>query len=59
MDKLETLVNEIAWLSNDSVAKLARILVHNYPTRADVVEAQISAAFQESQLDFTKEFVHE
>ncbi len=58
MNRIELLANDIAMLSNRSVAELARILVRDYPTRADVVETQIAAAFQESDLDYNKEFAH-
>lgn len=59
MDRIELLANDIAGMSNDSIAKLAAILVRDYPTRADVVETQIAAAFQESDLVYNKEFAHE
>ncbi len=59
MNRIELLANDIAMLSNRSVAELARILVRDYPTRADVVETQIAAAFQESDLVYNKEFAHE
>ncbi len=58
MNRIELLANDIAMLSNRSVAELARILVRDYPTRADVVETQIAAAFQESDLVYNKEFAH-
>lgn len=59
MDRIELLANDLAGMSNDSIAKLAAILVRDYPTRADVIETQISAAFRESNLDYNKEFAHE
>ncbi len=59
MNRIETLANELAMLSNHSVAELAQILVRDYPTRADVVETQLAAAFQESDLVYNKEFEHE
>jgi hypothetical protein len=58
MNRLEVLANEIALLSNHSVAELATVLVRDYPTRADVVETQIAAAFQESDLVYNKEFIN-
>ena len=58
MTQIELLANELAMLSNHSVAELAGILVRDYPTRADVVETQIAAAFQESDLVYNKEFAH-
>ena len=59
MNRIEILANDIAMLSNTSLAELAKILVRDYPTRADVVETQIAAAFQESDLVYNKEFAHE
>jgi hypothetical protein len=59
MNRIELLANELAMLSNHSVSELAAILVRDYPTRADVVETQIAAAFQESDLAYNKEFAHE
>ena len=45
MNRLEIIANELALLSNTSLMELAQILVKDYPTRADVLETQISAAF--------------
>lgn len=59
MDRIEILANDIAWLTNDSISKLAQILVRDYPTRADALETQIRAAFQESELVYNQEFTHE
>lgn len=59
MNRIEILANELAMLSNHSVTELALILVRDYPTRADVVETQIVAAFQESNLVYNKEFAHD
>jgi hypothetical protein len=59
MNRIEFLANELAMLSNHSVAELAAILVRDYPTRADVVETQIAAAFQEFNLAYNKEFAHD
>ena len=38
MTKLEQLANELAMLSNDSLCKLATILVNEYPNRADSLQ---------------------
>lgn len=54
MTRLELLVNEIATLSNQSLVEVARILVKDYPTRADVLETQIVVAFHDSH---NQEFV--
>lgn len=59
MNRIELLANDIAWLTNDTIAELARILVRDYPTRADALETQIRAAFQESTLVYNREFTHE
>ena len=45
MDRLEQLAAELAFLSNDSMIKLAEMLVRDYPTRADVLETQLSTQF--------------
>lgn len=45
MNRLETLANELALLSNSSMMELAQILVRDYPTRADVLETQLGASF--------------
>jgi hypothetical protein len=45
MNRLETIANELALLSNQSMTELAQILVRDYPTRADVLETQINSAF--------------
>jgi hypothetical protein len=45
MTRLEILANELALLSNQSMMDLAQILVADYPTRADVLETQLGAAF--------------
>jgi hypothetical protein len=45
MNRLQILANELALLSNNSIIELAQILVQDYPTRADVLETQLSAAF--------------
>jgi hypothetical protein len=50
MNRLETIANELALLSNQSLMELAQILVTDYPTRADVLETQISAAFQDNSM---------
>lgn len=56
MNRIELLANEIAMLSNTRLAELAQILVRDYPTRADVVETQIAAAFQDSDMICNQEF---
>lgn len=45
MDKIESLANDLAFLSTDSLMRLAQILVTHYPQRADVLETQINVAF--------------
>lgn len=35
MTKLEQLANELAFLNNDNLNEIAKILVDTYPTRAD------------------------
>jgi hypothetical protein len=42
MTNLEILANDIASLSNDSLAKLSEISVKDYTTRANVMEATLN-----------------
>jgi hypothetical protein len=42
MTNLEILANDIASLSNDSLAKLSEILVRDYTPRANVMEATLN-----------------
>jgi len=51
MSKLELLANDIAFLSDDNLLKLAEILVKDYPTRADVLDAKINVAFFDTNLE--------
>ena len=44
MDKIELLANEIAFLNNSDMQKLAELLVKDYTTRADALEAQLNNA---------------
>ena len=55
MDRLAVLANEIAMLSNQSLMQLAQIMVEQYPTRADVLETQLGAAFFYNDADIQKE----
>ena len=55
MDRLAVLANEIAMLSNQSLMQLAQIMVEQYPTRADVLETQLGAAFFYNDADVQKE----
>jgi hypothetical protein len=45
MNRIELLANEIAMLSNDSLHRLATILVEEYRPRADTLESNLNAAF--------------
>ena len=45
MTSIEKLAVEIAFLSNDSLEKLAQELVTHYAPRADVFESKLGAAF--------------
>ena len=42
MDKIELLANDIAFLTNSDLHKLAQVLVREYTTRADTLEAQLN-----------------
>jgi len=50
MSKLELLANDIAFLSDDNLLKLAEILVKDYTTRADALNTKIGAAFFDTEL---------
>lgn len=52
MDKIETIANELAMLSNQSLMQLANILVKDYPQRADVLETQLGSAFFDNDIAF-------
>ena len=47
MNKLESLALDLAFLDNRDMQALARILVQNYPMRADILESCISNNFQD------------
>lgn len=46
---LSQLADELAFLSNECLVKLAEILVRDYPSRADILETQLNAQFREHQ----------
>ena len=52
MDRIETIANELAMLSNQSIMQLAQILVKDYPQRADVLETQLGTAFFDNDIAF-------
>ena len=58
MNNIEKLAAEIAFLSNDSLQKLAQELVVHYATRADVLETKLSAAFFENEVFFGGEILN-
>lgn len=58
MNHIEKLANDIAFLSNDSLQRLAQELVKNYTTRADVLETKLSAAFFENEVFFGGEILN-
>ena len=59
MNKLELLANDLALLSNDSLAKLATILVVDYPTRAEALENYISIEHRDRFMDhFEQDYLH-
>lgn len=49
MNKLETLAEELVWLSNKSLTELADHLVKDAPTRADALINILTAALQERE----------
>jgi len=50
MDKIEILANDIAFLTNKDMHKLAQILVREYMTRADALEAQLNSELFDQQI---------
>lgn len=48
MTQLERLANDLGSLSNASLAQLARIMVRDYPTRAEQLNISVDVAFRES-----------
>jgi hypothetical protein len=58
VNHIEKLANDIAFLSNDSLQKLALELVVNYATRADVLETKLGAAFFENEVFFGGEILN-
>lgn len=50
MNKIEELANDIAFLNNSDMQKLAEILVKEYTTRADQLEAQLNNALFDSSI---------
>jgi hypothetical protein len=58
VNNIEKLAAEIAFLSNDSLQKLAQELVVHYATRADVLETKLGAAFFENEVFFGGELLN-
>ena len=58
MNNIEKLAAEIAFLSNDSLQRLAQELVVHYATRADVLETKLGAAFFENEVFFGGELLN-
>jgi hypothetical protein len=58
VNHIEKLANDIAFLSNDSLQKLAQELVVHYATRADVLETKLGAAFFENEVFFGGEILN-
>jgi hypothetical protein len=50
MTHIERLANEIAMLNNDSLSRLARELVKEYPTRATTFEFNLSVEIQDATM---------
>ncbi len=50
MDKIESLANSIAFLTNTDMHKLAQILVRDYTSRADTFEAQLNTELFDQQI---------
>jgi hypothetical protein len=58
VNNIEKLAAEIAFLSNDSLQKLAQELVVHYATRADVLETKLGAAFFDNEVFFGGEILN-
>ena len=52
MNNIETIANDLAMLSNQSIMRLAQKLVEDYPQRADVLETQLGSAFFDNDIAF-------
>ncbi|CAB4133511.1 hypothetical protein UFOVP257_233 [uncultured Caudovirales phage] len=50
MDKIENLANQIAFLTNTDMHKLAQVLVREYTTRADTLEIQLNSELFDQQI---------
>ena len=50
MTKIETLANDIAMMSNDSLGRLAQELIRNYPNRAEALTTFLTVYEQEQSL---------
>ena len=50
MDKIEKMANEIAFLTTKDMHKLAQILVRDYTTRADHLEAYLNTELFDQQI---------
>jgi hypothetical protein len=55
MNTIERIANDVAMLSNTSLAQLAEILTRDYPTRAEQLTLSVDAAFRESLNQIYKE----
>jgi hypothetical protein len=59
MNKLEILANDLAMLNNNSLAKLATILVIDYPTRSEALENYLSIEQRDKFMDhFEQDYLH-
>ena len=47
MNSLETAANDLALLSNSSLARVAEIMIRNYPTRAEALTTFLNVYLQE------------
>ena len=50
MDRIEILANDIAYLTNSDMYRLAQLLVRNYTTRADSFEAHLNNELFDQQI---------
>jgi len=55
MTKIETVANDLAMMSNDSLGRLAQELIRNYPNRAEALTTFLTVYEQEQMRSIREE----
>ena len=55
MTKIETVANDIAMMSNDSLARLAQEMIQHYPNRAEALTTFLTVYEQEQMRSIREE----